>query len=72
MSLVDKENLLTAQYMYVQRIEFLRSEITRLVNRGMQLGKEYEDETMAALDEIEEELQGIDECLELLKHMLWS
>jgi len=72
MSLVDKENLLTAQYMYVTRIEFLRSEITRLVNRGMQLGKEYEDETMAALDEIEEELQGIDECLELLKHMLWS
>ena len=72
MSLVDKENVLAAQYMYVKRIEFLRSEVSRIVNRGTQLGEAYEAETMTALDEIEEELQGIDECLELLKHMLWS
>ncbi len=72
MSLVNKENVLAAQYMYVKRIEFLRSEVSRIINRGKQLGGAYESETLAALDEIEEELNGIDECLELLKHMLWS
>lgn len=72
MSLIDKENILTAQYMYVNRIEFLRSEVSRIVNQGLQLGKDYEEQTMSELDNIEEELQGIDECLEVLKHMLWS
>jgi archaellum component FlaC len=72
MTLIDKENVLTAQYMYVKRIEFLRSEVSRVVNRGIQLGEAYEEQTMSELDEIEEELQGIDECLELLKQLLWS
>lgn len=72
MSLIDKENVLAAQLMYVQRIEFLRSEVTRIVNRGIQLGSDYESETMVALDEIEKELEGIDECLALLNHLLWS
>lgn len=72
MSIFDKENVLAAQYMYVKRIEFLRSEVSRVVSRGEQLGADHEAETMTALDKIEEELKGIDECLELLKHMLWS
>ena len=72
MSLIDKENVLAAQYMYVQRIEFLRSEVTRIVQQGEQLGQANEAEAMSALDAIEEELEGIDECLELLKYMLWS
>ena len=72
MSLFDKENVITAQYMYARRIEFLRSEVSRIVNRGKQLGEAHEAETMFALDEIERELNGIDECLELLKYMLWS
>jgi len=70
--MIDKENVLAAQYMYVKRIEFLRSEVSRIVNKGLQLGEAYEAQTMSELDSIEEELQGIDECLELLKHMLWS
>ncbi len=72
MSLIDKENVLTAQYMYIKRIEFLRSEVSRIVDRGIQLGQAYEAETMTALGEIDKELQGIDECLEVLKYLLWS
>ncbi len=72
MSLIDKENVLAAQYMYIKRIEFLRSEVSRIVDKGIQLGQAYEMETMTALDKIDEELQGIDECLEVLKHLLWS
>ena len=72
MSLVNKENVLTAQYMYLKRIEFLKAEVSRVVSRGIQLGQAYEEETMFALDEIEKELSGIDECLEILKHLLWS
>jgi len=72
MSLINKENVLAAQLMYVNRIEFLRSEVSRIVNRGIQLGEVYEAETMSALDVIEEELTGIDECLSLLKHLLWN
>ena len=70
--MIDKENVLAAQLMYVQRIELLRSEVDRIVKRGLQLGADYEDETMTALDEIEKELEGIDECLALLNHLLWS
>ena len=72
MSLVDKENVITAQLMYVQRIEHLRSEVSRIVNKGMELGAEHEEEIMSELDQIEDELQGIDECLLVLKHLLWS
>ena len=72
MPLIDKENILATQYMYVQRIEHLRTEVTRIVNRGLHLGEVYETETMFALDEIEKELEGIDECLEVLKHLLWQ
>ena len=72
MSLVDKENVITAQLMYVQRIEYLRSEVSRIVNKGRELGAEHEEEIMSALDQIEDELQGIDECLLVLKHLLWS
>ena len=72
MPLIDKENILATQYMYVQRIEHLRTKVTRIVNRGLQLGEVYETETMFALDEIEKELEGIDECLEVLKHLLWQ
>jgi len=72
MTLIDKENVLAAQYMYIKRIEFLRSEVSRVVDRGVQLGQAYEVETMTALDKIDEELQGIDECLEVLKYLLWS
>ena len=70
--MIDKESILTAQYMYVTRIEFLQSEINRIVNRGMQLGEAYEQETMSALDVIEEELDGIKECLSVLNYLLWS
>ena len=66
MSLIDKENVLAAQYMYLQRVDFLQSEISRIVNRGKQLGETYEIEAISALDEIEQELDGIDECLELI------
>ena len=72
MSLIDKENILVAQYMYASRIDFLNAELSKVVNRGLELGKDHEIETMAALDELEEELKGIDECLELLRHLLWS
>ncbi len=72
MSLVNKENILAAQYMYVKRIEFLKEEVSKIVKRGMQLGEAYEPEIMSALDEIEKELEGIDECLAVLKHLLWS
>lgn len=72
MSLVDKENILTAKHMYLQRIEFLQSEVQRLVNRGIQLGEDHEVETMAALDEVEEELNGINEGLDVLNHLLGS
>ena len=72
MPLVDKENVLAAQLMYVDRIEFLRAEVSRVVNRGIQLGDDYEAETMFALDVIEDELKGIDDCLAVLKHLLWN
>jgi len=72
MPLIDKDNILATQYMYVQRIEYLRTEVTRIVNRGLQLGEVYETETMFALDEIEKELEYIDECLEILKYLLWQ
>jgi hypothetical protein len=72
MSLVNKENLLAAQLMYLNRIEFLRREVNRVVNKGLQLGEAHEQTTMAALDEIEKELEGIDECLTLLKHLFRS
>jgi len=70
--MIDKENILAAQFMYVQRIEVLQAEITKIVARGMQLGEAYEKETMSALDVIEEELDGIKECLSLLNRLLWS
>jgi len=70
MSLIYRENVLTAQLMYLKRIEFLRSEVSRLVNKGEQLGQSSETEIMSALDEIENDLEGIDECLELLKNLL--
>jgi hypothetical protein len=58
--------------MYLTRLEFLRSEVTRVVDRGLQLGKTHEEETMAALDEIEDELAGVEECIVLLNHLLWG
>jgi outer membrane protein assembly factor BamD (BamD/ComL family) len=67
---VAKENVLAARDMYVQRFYFLRSEISRIVKREEQLGEEYEEEAMLALDEIENEIAGIDECLVVLKHLL--
>ncbi len=67
--LVEKQNVITAQHMYRERIRFLRSEVSRLVDRCIELGEDYESETMSALDEIEEELDGINECLVLLKHL---
>jgi hypothetical protein len=70
--MIDKENILAAQFMYVQRIDVLQAEITKIVARGMQLGEDYEEETMSALDVIEEELDGIKECLTLLNGLLWS
>ena len=70
--MIDKENILAAQFMYVQRIEVLQAEISTIVERGMQLGEAYEQETMSALDTIEEELDGINECLTLLNCLLWS
>lgn len=72
MSLIDKENVLAAQYMYVQRLDVLRSEVSRVVNQGLQLGQVYETEALSALDEIEDELEGINECLAVLNHMLWG
>ena len=70
MSLINRENVLAAQLMYLKRIETLRNEVSRVVNIGLQLGQEHEVETMSALDEIERELEGIDECLILLKNLL--
>jgi hypothetical protein len=70
--MIDKENILAAQCMYVQRIDVLQAEISKIVTRGMQLGEDYEEETMSALDVIEEELDGINECLTLLNGLLWS
>jgi hypothetical protein len=72
MSLIDKENILAAQYMYAQRMKFLRSEVSRIVEQGTQLGEVYEASAMVQLDLIEKELEGIDECMELLRHLLWS
>ncbi len=70
--MIDKENILAAQFMYVQRIGVLQAEISKIVARGMQLGAAYEKETMSALDVIDEELDGIKECLTLLNCLLWS
>lgn len=72
MSLVNKENLLSAQHMYLNRVEALRLELNRVVKRGIQLGESHEQQTMAALDEIEKELEGISECLTVLKHLFRS
>ncbi len=72
MSLVDIENILAAKKMYLRRIEFLQGEIQRLVKRGLQLGEDREVETMAALDEVEEELNGINDGLGVLNHLLKS
>jgi len=69
-TLIPRENLLTAYSVYLQRLEFLKSEVTRTVNRGLQLGEAYEEETMAALDGIEEELVGVGECIVLLNQLL--
>ena len=70
MTLTPRENLLTAYALYLERLEFLRSEVKRVVSRGLQLGEAYEDETMAALNEIEDELAGVEECVVLLNHLL--
>ncbi len=70
MSLVHRENILAAKNMYLQRIEFLQGEIQRLVNRGIQLGQDHEVETMEALDDVEEELDGINDGLGVLNHLL--
>lgn len=72
MSLIEKENVLAAQRMYAKRMEFLGSEIKRIVNHGTQVGQSQEAEIMSALDNIEEELEGIDECLDLLNRLLWG
>lgn len=72
MSLIDKENILTAKYMYLKRIEFLQTEVRRLVKQGKKLGVTHEKKTMASLDEVEEELNGINEGLDVLNHLLWD
>lgn len=70
--LINKENIITAHSMYMRRIEALHSEISKIGDTGLQLGKSYKAEALAALDEIENELEGIDECLAILKHLLRS
>jgi flagellin-like hook-associated protein FlgL len=72
MSLVNKENLLAAQHMYLNRIKTLQREVNRVVDKGLQLGEANAQTTMSALDEIEKELEGIDECLTVLKHLFRS
>ena len=72
MSLIAKENILTAQYMYYQRLEELRSEVRKVVEQGLALGEEYEGETAMALGEIEEEVCGVEECIHLLDHLFRS
>lgn len=69
---LNKENILAAQDMYAARTRFLRSEVNRVVVQGIQLGDAYEGETMFALDDIEEELDGINECLTLLNYLLYG
>ncbi len=61
---------MAAQNLYQDRLHFLRSEIKRVVKTGRHMGKEYEEETMEALDWIEEEVDGIDECLRMLYYLL--
>jgi len=70
MSLIAKENILTAQYMYYQRLEELRAKVRKVVQQGLSLGEEYEGETVMALGEIEEEVCGVEECIHLLNHLL--
>lgn len=72
MSLINKENLLAAQCMYKARLQFLQEEVQLVTQRGLALGEAHEAETMAALDAIEQELKGVDECLGVLKHLLRS
>ena len=70
MPLIAKENILTAQYMYYQRLAELRSKVRQVVHQGMTLGEEYEGETAGTLSEIEEEVNGVEECIHLLNHLL--
>ena len=70
MALIQLANIRAAQNMYSQRVDFLRTEVSRIVHYGEQLGEAYQTETMGALNEIENELDGIDECLELLRKMI--
>lgn len=72
MSLVNKENLLAAQSLYMERLEVLKLEINRVVERGMRLGGKHEQKANVVLDEIEKEIEGIDECIGVLKHLLRS
>lgn len=70
MDLLNKENLLTAQYMYYQRLGDLKVEVQRLIRQGIALGEEWEEETLACLGALEEEVRGIEECIALLNHLL--
>ena len=61
---------MAAQDLYKERLEFLREEVKRVSKTGQHLGKDYEAESMAAVGWTEDEVEGIDECLKLLTHLL--
>ena len=72
MSLITEENILTAQYMYYQRLDVLKARVQQVVEQGLSWGEEHEEKTTAALNEIEEEVNGVEECIMLLNRLLVS
>ena len=64
------ENIHAAQTLYLSRLDALRPEVERIAARGRSLGPKHEKETMAALTVLDNELDGLQEGLAILSHLL--
>lgn len=67
---IPKENIHAAHTLYSNRIKAIRPEVQEIAERGTRLGPEYEEEAMAELAALEEELDGLEEGIKILNFLL--
>ncbi len=65
-----KKNLDAAYVMYFERIKVLKREVEETVQRAERLGEGYYEKIAESnLNKIEEEIDSVMECIEVLDHL---
>ncbi len=68
MSMVSSENILAAQILYLRKLTALKKRVSSIVKLGEE-NSNLEQAAYESLEEIEEEVNRVQECLKLLAYL---